>query len=166
MTRNEKIKEIDAKYNAEVARLKAQKEKSVADYYQKIAELQCEAVKAKIAATDDDPDDTLEQPTVWLDGSQHTAVIVARRLLRKLPKLNYKKESITISLHPSFFGGCGLEIKYINTIDTVKGYASCDLNAAKDSPDVQAEKIRHWIEEVDDQMEIAKKLMGEEAGNE
>lgn len=165
-TRKERIREIDSNLQAEVARLKAQKEKSISDYYTKIAELQCEVVKAKSAATDDDPDETMGKPTVWLDGSHHSAVIVARRLLSKLPHLNYKQESFIISLFPSFFGGYGLEIKYINTIDNAKGYTSCSLNAAKDSPDVQEKKIEIWLSEVDNEITTAKKLMGEESGNE
>lgn len=184
MTRKEKIKEIDANFQAEfallkaqkeksvsdflmkIAELKAQKEKSVSDYLMKIAELKCEAAKAKSAATYDNPDETPEKPTVWLDGSHHSAVIVARRLLRKLPRLNYKQESFVISLFPSFHGGYGLEIKYINTIDNAKGYTSCNLNAAKDSPDVQAEKTELWLSEVDNQMKTAEKIMGKEDGNE
>ena len=164
-TRKKRIREIDSNLQAEFARLRAQKEKSVSDYFMKIAELQCEVVKAKSAATDDNPDETRKEPTVWLDGSHHSAVIVARRLLRKLPHLNYKKESFIISLFPSFYGGYGLEIKYINTIDNAKGYTSCSLNA-KDSPDVQAKKIEQWLSEVDDEITTAKKLMGEESGNE
>ena len=168
MTKSEKIAQINAKLTADIAAEKARKEQTVADYYTKVAELQREACEAKDAATDDEPQDEepQEQPTVWLDGSQHSAVIVARRVLRKLPKLNFTKESFNIEISPSHFGGCGLSFRYVNTIDKVGGVAGCDLIAAKDTPDVQAMKVYQWLKDVDVQMVTAKEIMRREAGNE
>lgn len=168
MTKSEKIAQINAKLTADIAAAKAKKEQMTADYYAKVAALQREACEAKDAATDDEPQDgeQQEQPTVWLDGEQWSCAVVARRILNKLPKLNYPKESFNIEISPSHFGGCGLSFRYVNTIDKDGGVACCELIAAKDTPDVQAKKIDKWLKDVDVQMATAKEIMRKEAGNE
>lgn len=168
MTKSEKIAQINAKLTADIAAAKAQKEQNDADYYAKVAELQREACEAKNAATNDEPtdDEPQEQPTVWLNGEQWSCAVVARRILNKLPKLNYPKESFNIEISPSHFGGCGLSLRYVNTIDKDGGVAGCELIAAKYSPDVQAMKVDQWLKDVEVQMARAKEMMRKEAGNE
>lgn len=164
MTKSEKIAQINAKLTADIAAVKAQKEQTIADYYAKVAELQRAACEAKNAATDDEPQDN-DQPTQWLNGEQWTAAVVARRILNKIPKLNSPKESIYIELSPSYFGGCGLDLRYINTIDKASGVTSCEL-LSRQEPEEQAQKIDLWIKEVEVQMAKAQEIMREEADNE
>lgn len=168
MTKSEKIAQINAKLTADIAAVKAQKEQTIADYYAKVAELQRAACEAKNAATDDDQKDEPQdndQPTVWLNGEQWTAAVMARRILNKLPQLNHPKESFYIELSPSYFGGCGLSFRYINTIDKSRGVTSCEL-LAKDTPEEQAAKVDLWLKEVEVQMARAQEIMREEADNE
>lgn len=168
MTKSEKIAQINAKLTADIAAAKAQKEQMTAEYYANVAVLQREACEAKNAATDDEPtdDEPQEQPTVWLNGEQWSCAVVARRILNKLPKLNYPKESFIIEISPSHFGGCGLSFHYVNTIDKDGGVAGCELIATKHSPDVQAMKVDQWLKDVEVQMARAKEIMRKEAGNE
>ena len=164
MTKSEKIAQINAKLTADIAAVKAQKEQTIADYYAKVAELQRAACEAKNAATDDEPQDN-DQPTQWLNGEQWTAAVVARRILNKIPKLNSPKESIYIELSPSYFGGCGLDLRYINTIDKASGVTSCEL-LSRQEPEEQAQKIDLWLKEVKVQMAKAQEIMRKEADNE
>ena len=90
---------------------------------------------------------------------------MARRILNKLPKLNSPKESIYIEISPSYFGGCGLSFRYINTIDKASGVTSCELLSRKD-PEEQAAKVDLWLKEVKEQMAKAQEIMREEADNE
>lgn len=168
MTKSEKIAQINAKLTADIAAAKAQKEQVIADYYEKVAALQREACEAKNLAKDDErtDDEPQEQPTVWLNGEQWSCAVVARRILNKLPKLNYPKESFHIEISPSHFGGCGLSFRYVNTIDKAGGVAGCELIAAKDTPDVQAMKVEQWLDDVEVQIGRAKEIMRKEAGNE
>lgn len=106
-----------------------------------------------------------DQPTQWLNGEQWSCAVVARRILNKLPKLNYPKESFYIEISPSYFGGCGLSFRYINTIDKDKGVTSCEM-LAKDDPEEQAQKVDLWLKEVEVQMAKAQEIMREEAENE
>lgn len=182
MTKSEKIAQINAKLTADIAAVKAQKEQTIADYYAKVAELQRAACEAKNAATDDDQKDEpqelreavynepeepqdCDQPTLWLNGEQWSCAVVARRILNKLPKLNSPKESFYIEISPSYFGGCGLSFRYINTIDKPGGVTSCEL-LAKDGPEELAQKIDLWLKEVEVQMAKAQEIMRKEAENE
>ena len=174
MTKSEKIAQINTKLTADIAAVKAQKEQTIADYYAKVAELQRAACEAKSQVTDDEQQDNYQQdnyqqdndqPTQWLNGEQWSCAVVARRILNKLPKLNYTRESINIELTPSYFGGCGLSLRYINTIDKIRGLASCEL-LAKDTPEEQAKKVDLWLKDVDVQMARAEEIIREEADNE
>lgn len=174
MTKSEKLSKINNNLIVAIAEEKAKKAAAESEYYATVHRLQKGAQEMREAVYNEpdeqeEPqgqDEPQEQPTVWLDGSQHSAVIVARRVLRKLPRLNYKKETISISLTPSYFGGCSLEIKYINTIDKFEGYKSCTLYATKDTPEEQSEKIDQWLKDVEVQMERAEEIMRKEADNE
>lgn len=164
MTKQEKLSKISNNLQVAIAAVKAQKEQTIADYYAKVAELQRAACEAKNAATDDEPQDN-DQPTQWLNGEQWSCAVVARRILNKLPKLNYTKESFYIEISPSYFGGCRLSFRYINTIDKASGVTSCEL-LAKDEPEEQAAKVDLWIKDVEVQMARAQEIMRKEAENE
>lgn len=153
MTRDEKIKEIYRWRKIELQRLECEHE----DIKLKLLE----KANAKIAAAEDDPEEEkpqpVQEPTVWLDGSQHSAVITARRILNKLPRLNYPQESFYIEILPSHFGGTNLDIKYVNTIDKEEGICSCELSA-KDEPEIQAARVDIWLKSVDVLMAKARAL--------
>lgn len=162
--------DVLAKYRAKIAGVNEQTAATVAQLKFEIQQVKSECEKQCAAAEDDhepekdQPQDN-DQPTVWLDGEQWTAAVVARRILNKLPKLNHPKESFYIELSPSYFGGCGLSFRYINTIDKASGVTSCEL-LAKDEPNVQAAKVDLWLKEVEVQMARAQEIMREEADNE
>lgn len=171
MTKQEKLSKINNNLTVAIAEEKAKKAAAELEYYATVHRLQQGAQEMREAVYNeqdepDEQDEPKEQPTVWLDGSQHSAVIVARRVLRKLPRLNYKKETISISLTPSYFGGCSLEVKYINTIDNAGGYKSCMLYATKDTPEEQAKKIDLWLKDTEEQMARAEEIMRKEEDNE
>lgn len=105
----------------------------------------------------DEPQDN-DQHTVWLNGEQWSCAVVARRILNKLPKLNFTKESIYIEISPSHFGGCALSFRYVNTIDKSSGVTGCDL-LAKDTPEEQAAKVDLWLKDVEVQMARAEEIM-------
>ena len=161
MTRDEKIKEIYRWRKIELQRLECEHE----DIKLKLLE----KANAKIAAAEDDPEEEkpqpVQEPTVWLDGSQHSAVITARRILNKLPRLNFPQESFYVEISPSYFGGCGLSFRYINTIDKASGVTSCEL-LAKGEPEEQARKTDLWLKEVEVHMAKAQEIMRKEADNE
>lgn len=156
----------------EFERFKAEKSAIEAVFYCDKAALFAETETARAAAEDDpepekeqpQPQDN-DQPTVWLNGEQWTCAVVARRIIRKLPKLNSPKESFYIEISPSYFGGCGLSFRYINTIDKDKGVTSCEL-LPRQEPEEQAQKIDLWLNEVEVQMAKAHEIMREEAENE
>lgn len=168
MTKQEKLSKINNELVVAIAEEKAKKAAAESEYYETVHRLQKGAQEMREAVYNepDEPDEQQEQPTVWLDGSQHSAVIVSRRVLRKLPNLNYKKESIRITLSPSYYGGCDLELSYVNTIDDMEGLARCELYASKDTPELQAKKIDLWLKDVDAQMARATEIMRREADNE
>ena len=161
MTRDEKIKEIYRWRKIELQRLECEHE----DIKLKLLE----KANAKIAAAEDDPEEEkpqpVQEPTVWLDGSQHSAVITARRILNKLPRLNFPQESFYVEISPSYFGGCGLSFRYINTIDKASGVTSCEL-LAKGEPEEQARKTDLWLKEVEVHMAKAQEIMRKEGCNE
>ena len=166
MKKSEKITEINNILNASIAAEKAVRAKAEADYLGKVAELMKMAQEDREKAADDpdEPQDS-DQPTVWLNGEQWSCAVVARRILNKLPKLNYPKESFYIEISPSYFGGCGLFFRYINTIDKDSGVTSCEL-LAKDEPEEQAQKVDLWLKEAEVQMAKAQEIMRKEADNE
>ena len=166
MTKQEKISKINNELVVAIAEEKAKKAAAESEYYATVHRLQKGAQELREAAYNEPDDDPQEQPTVWLDGSQHSAVIVARRVLRKLPLISNKKEVVRISLSPSYFGGCSLELCYINTIDEAGGYESCELYGTKDTPEEQSEKIDLWLNAVKAKMARAEEFVRKEADNE
>lgn len=145
MTKQEKIAEINAKLTADIAAAKAQKEQTIADYYAKVAELQRAACDAKNHAVDDDEHETAsENPVVWVDGKQHTAVIVARRILRKLPSIPYNC-SIDISLLHYTENGVSLQVKAYNPDRKGNCFESLWMYE-HDEPEKQAADISDWLE--------------------
>lgn len=145
MKKSEKIAEINAKLAADIAAAKAQKEQTIADYYVKVAELQRAACDAKNHASDDDEQQNAsEDPVVWADGKQHTAVIVARRILRKLPSIPYNC-SVDISLNHYTEDGISLQIRAYNPQRKDKCFEDVWL-CKHNEPEKQAADISDWLE--------------------
>ena len=142
MKKSEKIAKINYELTIAIAAEKATRAKAEADYYAHIRDLQRSAQEKRESVQNepDDPDEPQEQQTQWLDGTQWSCAVVARRILNKLPKLNSTKESIDIEISPSYFGGCGLWFRYINTIGKASGVTSCELFSRND-PEEQAAKV-------------------------
>lgn len=170
MTKQEKLSKINNELTVLIAEAKATRAKAEADYYANVRDLQRGAQEMREAVNNEpkEPQDC-DQPTQWLDGEQWTAAVVASRILNKLPKLNSPKESFYIEISPSYFGGCGLSFKYLNLIEKDGGIASCEILAAKDTPEEQASKVDLWLKDVDVRMARAMEIIEEEreeAGNE
>lgn len=166
MTKQEKLSKISNNLAIAIAEEKARRAAAEADYYGNVHRLQkgAQEMREEVYNEPDEPQDN-DQPTQWLNGEQWTAAVVARRILKKLPKLNSPKESIYIEISPSYFGGCGLSFRYINTIDKASGVTSCELLSRQETEE-QAKKIDIWLKEVEVQMAKAQEIMREEAGNE
>lgn len=168
MTKQEKLSKISNELIVAIAAEKATRAKAEADYYARVRDLQKGAQEMR-EAVNNEPDEPQEndQPTVWLNGEQWTAAVVARRILKKLPKLNYPKESYYIEISPSYFGGCDLSLRYVNTINNGGIVTSCDLHQ-KNEPEVQATEVDLWLKKVEVEIAKAKEIMEEkeEAGNE
>lgn len=166
MTKQEKLSRINNELTVAIAAEKEKRAKAEADYYARVHDLQKGAQEMR-ESVNNEPDEQQDNDhqTVWLNGEQWTAAVVARRIINKLPKLNYEKESIYVEFAPSYFGGCGLSLRYINTIDKLEGITSCEL-LAKDEPDKQAKKVDLWLKDVEVQMAKAQEIMREEADNE
>lgn len=144
MTKSEKIAQINAKLTAEIAAVKAKKEQTIADYYARVAALQREACEAKNAAQDDEALAANEDPVVWLDGNQHTAVITARRILRKLPTIPYGC-SVDIALNHYTADGISLQIKAYNPQNNEKCFVEVWL-CKDDDAEKQAADVSDWME--------------------
>lgn len=147
MTKSEKIAQINAKLTADITAVKAQKEQTIADYYAKVAELQRAACEAKNAAKDDEPQEEQEQPVVWTDGHQHTAAIVARRILRKLPPIPYNC-SIDISVNHYTKDMISLQVKGYNPNREGNAFTEVWLSGAE-SVEQQEEAVSGWIKETE-----------------
>lgn len=81
--------DIIAKNEADLAWIKAQLAAAVAQYKCEIQQTKAECEKL-CAAAKDDPEPEKEQPqqaTVYCDGSEHAARIVARRIINKMPHI-------------------------------------------------------------------------------
>lgn len=175
MKKSEKIAEINNKLQIAIASEKTKLAEAEVEYRKRVTSLMEQAQIKREEATDDPEEQQYcdqptvllngEQPTVWLNGEQWTCAVVARRILNKLPKLNYPKESFYIEISPSYFGGCGLSFRYINTIDKASGVKSCEL-LPRQEPEEQAQKVELWMKEVEVQMAKAQEIMREEAENE
>jgi hypothetical protein len=166
MKKSERIAEINNRLNIAIASEKTNLAEAEVEYRKNVTCLLAKAQISREEATDD-PEEQKDndQPAVWLNGEQWSCAVVARRIINKLPKLNSPKESFYIEISPSYFGGCGLSFRYINTIDKTGGYTSCELSA-KDEPEDQAQKIDIWLKEVEVQMAKAQEIMRKEADNE
>lgn len=166
MTKQEKLSKINNELTVLIAEAKATRAKAEADYYANVRDLQRDAQERREAVNNepDEPQDC-DQPTQWLNGEQWNCAVVARRILNKLPKLTHPKESFYIEISPSYFGGCGLSFRYINTIEKVRGVTSCEL-LSRQEPEEQALKTDLWLKEVEVQMAKAQEIMREEAENE
>lgn len=162
MTKQEKLSKINNELTVAIAAEKAIRAKADAEYYARIHQLQQEAQEDREKAADDpdEPQDN-DQQTQWLNGEQWSCAVVARRILNKLPRLNYPKESFYIEIMPTYSGGCGLSFRYINTINKNGGVTSCELRP-EDTPEEQAQKIDYWLKKVDVEMIRAKEIMEEE----
>ena len=163
MTKQEKLSKINANLTVAIAKEKAKRAEEEASYYQNIHKLQRDAQEMRevVYNEPDEPQTEAVEPVTWLDGKQHTAVITARRILRKLPKLNSPKESFYIEISPSYLGGCDLHFRYINTIVKDSGIVSCDLTS-REEPEEQAAKVDLWLKRVEVEMQKAKAIMDEE----
>ena len=166
MTKQEKLSKINNELTVAIAKEKAIRAKVEADYYINVHNLQKEAqeMRESVYNEPDEPQDN-DQHTQWLNGEQWSCAVVARRILNKLPKLNSPKESFYIEISPSYFGGCGLSCRYINTIDKASGVTSCEL-LTKDTEEEQSAKVDYWLKEVEHCMSKAQEIMREEAENE
>lgn len=166
MTKQEKLSKINIELIVAIAKEKAIRAKAETDYYTNVHHLQKEAQEMRESVYNEpDEPQNCDQPTQWLNGEQWTAAAVARRILNKLPKLNSPKESFYIEISPSYFGGCGLSFRYINTIDKASGVTSCEL-LPRQEPEEQAQKIDLWLKEVEVQMAKAQEITRKEADNE
>jgi hypothetical protein len=152
--------------SVEIAEEKTKLAKAELEYRERVTVLMSQA-QIKREEAIDDPDEPQEgdQPTVWLNGEQWSCAVVARRILNKLPRLTHPKESFYIEISPSYFGGCGLSFRYINTIDKASGVTGCEL-LSRQEPEEQAQKIDIWLKEVEVQMAKAQEIMRKEADNE
>lgn len=166
MKKSEKISEINNRLSVAIAEEKTKLAKAELEYRERVTVLMAHAqIKREEAIDDPDEPQDNDQPTQWLNGEQWTAAVVARRILKKLPKLKHPKESFYIEISPSYFGGCGLSFRYINTIDEASGVTSCEL-LSRQEPEEQSQKIDIWLKEVDVQMAKAQEIMREEDDNE
>lgn len=166
MKKSEKIAEINNRLQIAIASENTKLAEAEVEYRKRVASLMAQAQITREEATDDpEEQQDCDQPTVWLNGEQWSCAVVARRILNKIPKLNYPKESFYIEISPSYFGGCGLSFRYINTIDKDSGITGCEL-LANEEPEEQAQKIDLWLKKVDVQMAKAQEIMREEAKNE
>lgn len=156
MTKQEKINEINAKLTAAIAVEKAKKEQHIADYYQRVAELQQRAVEKKNAATDDPEDPKTENPVVWINGKQWTCAVVARRILNKLPDIPYNC-AISIDIQHYNKGAISLTAKAYNP-DTDEKFLELYLASFMEAEE-QASRMDKWLED-------AENFFGKEATDE
>ena len=158
------IEQLDNLLALYIAEENVKRAKTEYDYREKVLELlkgaQMKREKLAEEIQEDDP-----APAQWLNGEQWSCAVVASRILKKLPKLTHPKESFYIEISPSYFGGCGLSFRYINTIDKTSGVISCEL-LANDEPEEQAYKIDLWLKKVEVEIAKAQEIMREEADNE
>jgi hypothetical protein len=165
MKKSEKISEINNRLSVAIAEEKTKLAKAELEYRERVTVLMAQAQIKREEATDDPEEQQhCDQPTQWLNGEQWTCAVVARRILNKLPKLNSPKESFYIEISPSYFGGCALSFRYINTINKESGFTNCEL-LAKDTEEEQSTKVDLWLKEVEVEMAKAQ-TMREEADNE
>lgn len=166
MKKSEKIAEINNRLQIAIASEKTKLAEAEMEYRKTVTSLLAKAqIKRKEATDDPEEQQDNDQPAVWLNGSQWSCAVVARRILNKLPRLNSPKESFYIELTPSYYGGCGLSLRYINIIDKASGVTSCEL-LAKETAEEQSMKVDLWLKEVEAHMAKAQEIMRKEADNE
>ena len=81
--------DVLAKYRAKLAGVNEKLEATVAQLKYEIQQVKAEC-EQQCAAAEDDPEPAKEQPqqeTVYCDGSEHSARIVARRIINKMPHI-------------------------------------------------------------------------------
>lgn len=131
----------------EIERFKAEKLAIEACFSQERAALYAETETACKEATDDPEEEKPQQvqkPTLWLDGSQHTAAIVARRILSKLPAIP-KGGCIDISLEHYADSGIGLQLKAYNPNREGNKFEEVWLRE-NNEPEKQADDVSNWLE--------------------
>ena len=145
MTKQEKLSRINNNLTVAIAEAKATRAKAEADYYANVRDLQRGAQEMREAVNNEpeEPQDG-DQPTVWLNGEQWTAAVVARRILNKLPSIPYNC-SFDISLNHYTEEGISVQIKAYNPHCKEKCFEDvwlCKYN----EPEKQAADISDWLE--------------------
>lgn len=152
MKKSEKISEINAQLTADLAREKVKMQEAVTDYHKRIADLYSAAAEMKKNAQDDEDceDEQSEQndAPAWLDGSQLSAMLVARRIIKKMPKI---PEGCTLDVSISRLSGDDVNVqleaynKYAplnNRVHSVKIYSGL-------TPELQKGSYELWRNAVD-----------------
>lgn len=145
MTKQEKLSKINNELTVAIAEEKAKKAAAEADYYARVHRLQKGAQEMREAVYNepDEPQDN-DQPTVWLNGEQWTAAVVARRILNKLPNIHYNC-SVDIALNNYSEDGISLQLKAYNPHRNEKCFEEVWL-CKGDEPEKQAADISDWLE--------------------
>lgn len=145
MTKKEKIAEINHRFQMAVASEKTKLAEAEVEYRKRVTCLMAQAQIKREEATDDpEEQQDNDKPTVWLNGEQWTAAVVARRILNKLPKIPYDC-SIDISMNNYSEDGLSLQIKAYNPYCKEKCFEEVWL-CNGDEPEKQAADISDWLE--------------------
>lgn len=150
MTKQEKLSKISNNLTVAIAEEKARRAAAEAEYYANVHRLQKGAQEMKEAVYNepDEPQGEQEQPVVWADGKQHTAAIVARRILRKLPPIPYNC-SVDISINHYTEGIVSLQVKGYNPNRKGHEFAEVWINGYEDE-EKQAEIVAAWFKNTED----------------
>lgn len=143
--------DVLAKYRAKLAGVNEKLEATVAQCKYEIQQAKIECEK-ECAAAEDDPEpenqqsenqQPSEEPAVWVDGRQHTAVIVARRMLRKLPRV---APGCAFNISVRYYGDdISIELEAYNP--KRKGYSFESVILRSDMTAVEQEKAAaEWME--------------------
>lgn len=145
MTKQEKLSRINNELTVAIAAEKAKRAKAEADYYSNVRDLQkgAQEMRESVNNEPDEPQDN-DQPTVWLNGDQWTAAVVAWRILNKLPKIPYNC-SIEIALNHYSEDGISLQLKVYNPHCKEKCFEEVWL-CKGDETEKQAADISGWLE--------------------
>lgn len=145
MKKSEKIAEINNKLQIAIASEKTKLTEAEVEYRKRVTSLLAKAQIKREEATDDpEEQQNCDQPTVRLNGEQWTAIVVARRILKKLPKIPYNC-SIDLSLNHYTENGVSLQIKAYNPHREENSFESLWLYE-HDEPEKQAADISEWLE--------------------
>ena len=145
MKKSEKIAEINNRLQIAIASEKTKLAEAEVEYRKRVTCLM-EQAQIKREESTDDPDEPQDndQPTVWLNGEQWTAAVVARRILNKLPKIPYNC-SVDIALNHYSEDGIILQIKAYNPHRKEKCFEEVWL-CNGDEPEKQAADVSDWLE--------------------